>query len=430
MQRALDLFSGPRGWDVHDAELGIESDGVENDPAARATAEAAGFAHTHDDVTTYQLPRGHHYNGLKASPPCQTFSAAGNGHGRRALGTVLAELEKVFRYGADLDYGCYTDARTGLVLEPMRLVLDAWFQSRPFQWLAFEQVPAVLPVWQAYAGYLRELGYSVAVGNVHAEQHGVPQTRKRAVLLAYHSKAVTVTLPEPTHSKFHSRSPERLDSGVKPWVSMAEALGWGLSGRPSPTVTGGGTYTGGAEPFSHLDRWTQRTDWVQRAQWSVGDRRTSHGTIRRGDQPAPTLTASMDNGNTRWRFAGAGATSEQTAGQRPRELEQPAHTITGKGTAAWVQRRNSGPGAARTPRPVEAAPSYTIRANGSGSHPSGTEWAPAADAKGERVTVQEAAVLQTFPLNYPWQGNKSQQYQQVGNAIPPLLARALLEQVI
>lgn len=45
---------------------------------------------------------------------------------------------------------------------------------------------------------------------------------------------------------------------------------------------------------------------------------------------------------------------------------------------------------------------------------------------GVPVTLPELAVLQDFPDEYPWVGNKTSRARQIGNAIPPGLARAVL----
>lgn len=42
-----------------------------------------------------------------------------------------------------------------------------------------------------------------------------------------------------------------------------------------------------------------------------------------------------------------------------------------------------------------------------------------------RLTIVESAILQTFPENMKFHGSRSSQYKQIGNAVPPLLAKIL-----
>ncbi|MFC4102212.1 DNA cytosine methyltransferase [Paenibacillus xanthanilyticus] len=50
--------------------------------------------------------------------------------------------------------------------------------------------------------------------------------------------------------------------------------------------------------------------------------------------------------------------------------------------------------------------------------------------KNRAISIREAARLQTFPDDFVFEGAKDSQYQQIGNAVPPLLGRAVAEQVL
>ncbi|MGW2665643.1 DNA cytosine methyltransferase [Nocardia tengchongensis] len=223
----IDLFAGPGGLDVAARWISIRSVGIEADNEACRTRLAAGLGTRHADVRDrailHEFPNA---TILAGGPPCQTYSVAGSGSGRRALTHVLRFVDRIAEGDIsriDDELRQLSDERTGLILQPLLWAVRAMDMRRPFSTIVLEQVPTVIPVWQAFGGVLMDRGYGVKIGLVHTERFGVPQTRRRAILIACHGRSAH--LPIETHRRYGRRF-NRKDgpSHLKEWETMANAL--------------------------------------------------------------------------------------------------------------------------------------------------------------------------------------------------------------
>lgn len=210
---------------------------------------------------------------------------------------------------------------------------------------------------------------------LNCADYGVPQKRERLIIAAGPRPLVW---PEATHGP----------GAPRPWVSMGEALG--------------------------LD--------IEDSEARQGNR------TRSGAEPSRTVGT---RGNTMVRVIGGGSNPRKPGGERTyRDLtDGPSTTI-----AAQV-----GGGAGNAgPFVVELLdkPSPTVNA----TEVKGSTLCNRTDGKPRlnrascalhaatgrrRLTVEECAILQDFPTDHPWSGNKTSQYRQVGNAVPPTLAEVM-----
>lgn len=497
---ALDLFAGT-GWGVACHALGIEEHGVEIMPEARAVRDLNGMSTLYADVwegledaahAVDELLRTHPeyqatlaaklvgegwtfgeiYDLLIASPPCQTFSMAGGGAGRKALDEVLGLIDsKAYRDVAELRaFGERHDPRTALVLTPLAHV----YRDAPL-FVVFEQVPPVLPVWERCAEEMRAWGYSVWTGIVNAEQYGVPQTRRRAILIA-RADGVEAKMPTPTHSRYYSRTPDKLDDGVAPWVSMAEALGWGMTERPFVTAgnaVGRAEGIGGSGGKAAVEREKAAGHWADRrpATTIAGDSRVfppghkvNADDIRRlGEDEARDRYASRAGVPGRADRGGFQSNNNTSAtGERyERDADLPAPTVMSGSRSARIMRSNysaGGDGTAeergRTMRPDDepsltmtgkpghwVRPAFTVTGGGSatgGAEPFGRRARAEMPEGASRITVAEASILQSYPAGFRWGAEmpdkkgrvrpitKTKTFLQIGNAVPPLMAEAII----
>jgi DNA (cytosine-5)-methyltransferase 1 len=111
-----------------------------------------------------------------------------------------------------------------------------------------------------------------------------------------------------------------------------------------------------------------------------------------------------------------------------RDADEPASTIAFGHNSARVEWVTERPSTTVCGDPRISPPGYRGRPEDYAED--GSYQGERSMDKAVRVTLEEAAALQNFPPGYPFQGTKTKKFEQVGNAIPPLLAQAVLSQLL
>lgn len=266
------------------------------------------------------------------------------------------------------------DPRAGLFREYLRIV-----EGITPRWLVMENVTGITSI--AGGGIVDEiksamaaLGYRVDMRVLRAEEFGVPQERRRVFFIATRTDA-PILFPDATHGP-----------GLEPFVTVWDAIS-DLPVLENGDASGPRAYRKGPQNgYQALLRGDCRnvTNHSASRLSRVNEERMKHippgGSWR--DIPHELLPAGMQQAKR----------SDHTKRYgRPRKTDQ-ACTVLTKCDIHW----------------------------GAYIHP----------VQDRAFTVREAARLQSFPDFFEFLGSRTEQYVQVGNAVPPLLGKRVAESLL
>ena len=319
MLTAIDLFSGPGGLAIGMKRAGISPVmGVEFNKDAVATYRThTDSDHRFEDIRAIDFtPYQGRIDVVYGGPPCQPFSMGGVRQGHNDERDMVPQFVRAVSQVQPAAF----------LMENVPGLITTKYRSY-FDWMLQE---------------LESIGFSVAWRVVSAADFGVPQSRKRVIVVGMRHQEFL--FPAPSHGE---------GAGLHPYIASSAILGAEPLGEPAKS------------PVVFAPRVSLRPN-------------PYHGHIYKG-------------------------------GGRPIDPNAPCQTIyasAGGNKTHWVDVEGIVPG-------------YHAHLKAGGTPREGV--VPGA----RRLSVEESSLLQTFPDDLVFQGSRSSQYTQVGDAVPPLLAEAL-----
>jgi DNA (cytosine-5)-methyltransferase 1 len=374
---AIDLFSGAGGLSVglHGAGFDVRLANDSNPACARTyhrnQPDTPFFPHSVHDLTKQRalsmarLEVGE-LDLLVGGPPCQGFSMIG----ARTVGDPRNELVHQF-------------LRLGRELRPKCMVI--------------ENVPGLATlaggaVLKAILDGYRALGYSVAFAELLAAQYGVPQMRWRMVFVGFRrdlALAPGMGFPLPTHGK-------RGIGELIPHCKMTEADTKGFL-RTKDAIADLPSIGAGEEVSRYDGR--PKTSYQRAMRAGLSTELFNHYAPRLSPQNIARLEVLKPGQD--WRDLPRKLLTESMKRAKLKDHTRRYSRMTWEGIPRSIITRF------RDPKSGE----YT--------HPE----------QHRTISIREAARIQSFPDAFVFEGNHSEQYDQVGNAVPPLLAKAIALEV-
>lgn len=345
-------------------------------------------------------------------PPCQAYSLIG----RAKINSMREE-------------GTFIDDHRGFLFEDfLRLALGhharAVVMENVRQCTAFGD----MNVPEEVSRRLEQAGYTVFWTILNAADFGVPQIRERMILFAIKGK-VTPVLPKPTHSgkrygglyagnglktfeKCPHYRPARQRLRKDPaWVTVEEAIGDLPSLRTRPDELYQANNINLLLPYEYEPENVYQAEMRGLEDYVSGN--VYHNTPR-----DYVIFDRMEEGDTYPQAAGIA-----------REIfaERQQRTGVQEGTPEWetlwqetVPPYSVDKFLSKWKRIERDKPCYTLTAHlaidsYSHIHP----WEP------RGISVREAARIQSFPDDYVFQSNMGNAFKQIGNSVPPRMAKAI-----
>ncbi len=321
----------------------------------------------------------HHVDVIIGGPPCPTFSTIGDAKIRSVTGKPTAE-----------------DPRNQLFLEYLKYV--DYFRPDIF---VIENVPNFITkykgkIFNTAVEIIENIGKD-ADGNgegiyvvekpvqvLNSVYYGVPQTRRRMMLVAHKKTGTRYEYPKPSH--YFDQEEEKRNS-LKPFVTVGDAIG------DLPTITDNWRIS--EMPYS---KYNGLTEYQQMMRQNNSKDTVSNNICRMSNDRAKKVFVHMSQGSKYMDL--------------PKEVRQilPFREDIFKD---------------RLKRLIANQPSWTVLAHiGMDGymyiHPTETR----------TLSVREAARIQSFPDEFEFIGNQQDTYVQVGNAVPPLLGKAIGESIL